>query len=390
MPIAGARLTVTPTWTSFSRQVGDLLDAGVFAVDPSLLVTAWNPWMERVTGLRAADVVGQQLANLEPQLRTGTLPAFERAIGGATVVLSQQLHGWLFDVKAPAGYEDFGRMQQSARIVPLYDDIGEVLGVVAIVYDVTERVARERDLREALEAAQAADRAKSDFLAAMSHELRTPIGSVSGYADLLATGIFGPVSEVQRQHLLRINSVAAHLLGVVEEILSFARLEADREELHISAFDAAGVCHQAIVAVEPLAERKGLRIIRPSNTEPLPMQSDSVKVRQILINLLGNAVKFTPQGTITVEAARSSDGASIEFRVTDTGVGIAPHDLVRVFEPFVQVRQMRQAPLTGTGLGLAVSRRLAQMLGGDISATSEVNVGTTFVATIASELQAGS
>jgi PAS domain S-box-containing protein len=383
--MAGEQVRVTETWTGFTRQVGELLDAGVVAVDPSLIVIAWNPWMERVTGMRAADVVGRPLEQIDPHLRANTRAAFERALGGATVVLSHQLHGYVIDVKPPAGHEDFPRMQQSARIVPLYDEAGIVLSAVAIIYDVTERVARERDLRAALEAAQSADRAKSDFLAAMSHELRTPIGAMSGYADLLSGEILGSVNDVQRQHLGRIKSVAAHLLGIVDEILTFARMQADRERVHVAELDAVAVCGEAIVAVEPLAERKKLRMVRRLPDAPIPMRSDGVKIRQVLINLLGNAVKFTSDGTITLEVARTADGAHVEFRVSDTGVGIAPDDLPRVFEPFVQVRRDRQGSAGGTGLGLAVSRQLAQMLGGDLTATSEVGVGTTFVATVVAD-----
>jgi PAS domain S-box-containing protein len=362
-----------------------VLDAGVFGVDRELKVTAWNPWLEAATGKRESQVIGRSLTEVMPKLGSGSRAALQRALGGATVVLSQPLHGYLLPMKPPAGHQSFGRMQQSARIIPLYADDGSVYGAVAIINDVTERVARERELRVAMEAAEAANKAKSDFLAAMSHELRTPIGAMSGYAELLAEGIFGDVSPTQRDQLHRIRTVGRHLLTIVEEILTFARIEAGAEQLHISELDAVALAEEAMMVVEPLAARKGLQIHRRLPSQPVPMHTDQVKVRQILINLLGNAVKFTESGSIAMEVSQIAAGTeecTIRFRVTDTGSGIPDDDLGRIFEPFVQLDRGAGRVQEGTGLGLSVSRQLARLMRGDLTAASEVGIGTVFTMTL--------
>jgi signal transduction histidine kinase len=373
------------TQTRLIQEIGNVLDAGVFGIDRDLRITAWNPWLESATGKRAASVIGRSLLEVEPKLRGGSRAAIQRALDGATVVMSQQLHGYLLSMKPPAAHHAFGRMQQSARIIPLYGDDGSVYGAVAIINDVTERVARERELRAAMEAAEAANKAKSDFLAAMSHELRTPIGAMSGYAELLAEGIFGAVTPVQRDQLQRIRTVGRHLLTIVEEILTFARIEAGAEQLNVVQLDAVELVEEAIMVVEPLATRKGLTIERHLPSYPVPMHSDQVKVRQILINLLGNAVKFTEAGKISVEVAQipqDEAGCTICFRVGDTGSGIPTEDLGRIFEPFVQLSRGAGRVQEGTGLGLSVSRQLARLMQGDLTATSEVGVGTVFTMTL--------
>jgi signal transduction histidine kinase len=367
------------------QEIGNVLDAGVFGVDRDLTITAWNPWLESATGMRAASVIGRSLLEVEPKLRAGSRTAIKRALDGATVVMSQQLHGYLLPMKPPAAHQSFDRMQQSARIIPLYADDGSVYGAVAIINDVTERVARERELRAAMEAAEAANKAKSDFLAAMSHELRTPIGAMSGYAELLAEGIFGAVTPVQRDQLQRIRTVGRHLLTIVEEILTFARIEAGAEQLNIAETNAVELVEEAVMVVEPLAARKGLVINRSVPPNPIPMHADQMKVRQILINLLGNAVKFTEKGSISVEVAlvpQDDAGCSICFRVADTGSGIPKDDLGRIFEPFVQLDRGAGRVQEGTGLGLSVSRQLARLMSGDLTASSEVGVGTTFTMTL--------
>lgn len=364
------------------HEIGNVLDAGVLGVDAQLIVASWNPWLESATGQRASDVIGRSLMDVAPNLPAASRAAFERAVAGSTVVFSHQLHGYLLDIDPPAGHEGFARMQQSVRILPLFTEHGGVDGAVAIIQDVTERVARERDLRAAMEAAQAANRSKSDFLAAMSHELRTPIGSIAGYADLLSSGLYGDVAENQKAPLLRIKSVANHLLGIVGEILTFARIEAGREQPRLSEINGVALVEEAIVAVEPLVAQRGLSIRRQLPSAPIMMTTDEVKLRQILINLLGNAAKFTDSGTITVEIAAVPQEAKAVLRITDTGPGIEANDLGRIFEPFVQVDQSHSRSREGTGLGLSVSRELARLLGGDLTVVSEIGVGSTFTVTL--------
>ena len=364
------------------QEIGDALDVGVFAVDHELRITRWNRWLEIASGTPADAVVGRPVADSGLGLRPSGIAALERAAQGATVMLSQSLHGHFIDLPAPGGYASEGRMHQSVRILPVLDEARRPSGAAAIIEDVTERVARERELRAAMEAAQAANQIKSDFLAAMSHELRTPIGAMTGYAELLSEGMFGEVAPVQREQLQRIRSVGGHLLAIVDEILTFARLEAGREELHLSDVDAGALARAAMLTIEPALVKKGVALEASIPDTPIRLHTDPTKVRQILINLLGNAAKFTDAGSVRLDIRLSDDGTTLYFVVTDTGPGIPPDDLSRIFEAFTQVNTSYARSHGGTGLGLTVSRRLARMLGGDITVCSEMGKGSTFTATI--------
>ena len=357
--------------------MGDALDVGAFAVDSDLIVTSWNRWLELATGQSASDVVGRHFSEIGVPCRSTAEAALVRAVGGATVVLSHALHGFFFDVPPAVGFEGIARMQQSVRLLPIPGLDGMPKGAVALITDVTDRVVRENELRTSMEEAQTANRAKAEFLASMSHELRTPIGAMSGYADLLADGLFGPVTETQQTQLLRIKKVGAHLLSIVEEILAYARIEAGRERLVIEPVNAMTLIDEAVSAVEPLARTKGLEIRYALPDAPAMLETDAIKVRQILINLLGNAVKFTPRGSITL-GLDTTVGESIDLLISDTGPGIAPEDQKRIFEPFVQVDGKLTRQHSGTGLGLSVSRILARLLGGELSVTSAVGEGSTF------------
>src|SRR6185437_6253605 len=234
------------------EQIGDALDVGMLGVDRQLVVTMWNHWLESATGRSAADAIGRRLDEIDPTLTSASRSALERAAGGTMVVLSQRLHGYLIEISAAGGYEGIRHMQQSVRILPVAGTDGQPAGALALIRDVTERVAQENELRAAMEAAQQANRAKSDFLAAMSHDLRTPIGAMSTYADLLSQGMFGDVTELQREKLLRIKQVGGQLLSIVDEILTFARIEAGREPVHREHLEASQLVRDAVLSVEPL------------------------------------------------------------------------------------------------------------------------------------------
>jgi signal transduction histidine kinase len=222
-----------------------------------------------------------------------------------------------------------------------------------------------------------ANAAKSTFLATMSHELRTPLNAVIGYSELLQAGISGALNGQQQQHIHRIEGAARHLMGLIEGILNFARLEAGKEEVRITDVDGAQVAEEVTALVEPLAKAKGLEL-KHDRHDPLPsIRSDLAKIRQILLNLLSNAVKFTSVGQVTLDVR--ADSTHMTWTVTDTGIGIPQADLDRIFEPFQQGGQTHAGRAAGTGLGLTVSRQLARLLGGDVKATSTPGKGSTFV-----------
>ncbi|HET7565927.1 MAG TPA: CHASE3 domain-containing protein [Gemmatimonadaceae bacterium] len=244
-----------------------------------------------------------------------------------------------------------------------------------------QRVNRELSVRtEAAEMARAravvANRAKSDFLAVMSHELRTPLQAIIGYTELLADGITGPVTEAQHEQLARVQASGRHLLALIDELLTFSRIDAGKEPVRIERLDVCALARETVVLIEPTAEAKGIGIMATVPHETCEMESDPTKVRQILLNLLSNAVKFTSDGEVTLTVR--TDARRMAFEVRDTGIGIAPENLDRIFDPFWQVEHARAKRVSGTGLGLAVTRQLARLLGGDITVQSTPGRGSTF------------
>ena len=228
----------------------------------------------------------------------------------------------------------------------------------------------------AREAAEAASLAKSQFVAMMSHELRTPLSAIIGYQELLSEGIVGPVTQRQKEQLARIRASAAHLRDLINQILSLSRIEAGKEEVNREEVDLALLVRDVIMLLEQEAAAKALEIDVRIPDQAIEMESDAGKLRQILLNLLSNAIKFTDEGTIGVALEASPD--EVVVTVSDTGVGIAPGDHARVFDPFTQVDQSMTRRAGGSGLGLPVSRRLAIILGGDIELESEPGKGSTF------------
>jgi signal transduction histidine kinase len=239
-----------------------------------------------------------------------------------------------------------------------------------------EAEAAKVEADEARAEAESANGAKSDFLAVMSHELRTPLSAIMGYQELLADGITGPINEQQAQQLGRIKASARHLLSLIDEILTFTRIDAGREQVSIERASLATLLEPAAEVVEPLARARGLHIEVNLPRDPVVVETDPVKVRQMIVNLLSNAVKFTDRGRIILSGEQRGD--QLVITVQDTGIGISEEHFERVFEPFWQVEQTVTRRAGGTGLGLTVTRRLALLLGGDVSVTSSPGKGATF------------
>ncbi len=290
-------------------------------------------------------------------------------------------HAGLLDRLAPTAY----------LVVPLRAGT-QVLGALSLLitdsgrrYDAADvRRAEELGVRAgyAIENARLyartaeANRAKSDFLAVMSHELRTPLNAILGYTDLFLAGIPEPLPVSMVPQVERVQGAGRHLRDLIEEILSFARLEGGREEVVVEPVDLAGLAREAAAISEPLALERGLGFRLELPGAPVQARTDARKVRQILLNLLANASKFTERGEVVLSL--EDGGTDAVLRVRDTGVGIAPENLERVFDPFWQADQRLAREHGGSGLGLAVARQLARLLGGDVTAQSTPGTGSTF------------
>ena len=247
----------------------------------------------------------------------------------------------------------------------------------------------ERESRQkaevARETAEQANRSKANFVATISHELRTPMNAVLGYTALMADEIYGPVSPLQREHIGRVQTSGYHLLGLIEDLLSYARVEAGHEYVHAESVRLADVVEASLVLVQPLVDRKHLQIRVEGPTEPITLYTDPRKLRQILINLLANAVKFTDIGEIVL--VLRVEGLTGEMRVilevTDPGRGMAPQEQAHIFEPFWQADERSIKTSGSSGLGLSVARQLARLLGGDVTvAKSAPGLGSTFVVSL--------
>ncbi|HYR08484.1 MAG TPA: PAS domain-containing protein, partial [Longimicrobium sp.] len=272
---------------------------------------------------------------------------------------------------------------------------GSRTGVVAHGSDVTAQVLARREVERLLaeselaraeaEAArgeaEAANRAKSEFLAVMSHELRTPLNAIGGYAELVEMGIRGPVTPQQREDLRRIQTSQRHLLGLINEVLNYAKIETGSVHYDVADVPVREALAAAESLVAPQARAKGLALEVADGAPSLTARADGEKLRQILVNLLSNAVKFTDAGG-RIEVSCLRQDAVVRVHVRDTGIGIPAEKLDAIFDPFVQVRADLTRPHEGTGLGLAISRDLARGMAGDLTATSTPGEGSTFTLTL--------
>jgi len=356
----------------FRLLVQGVRDYAIFMLDPTGHITTWNTGAQRIKCYTSDEIIGKHFSIFyTPEDLESGKPARELEIATKTGVYEEE--GWRLR-------KDGTRFWANVVITALYKPDGSLAGFAKVTRDLTERrAAQERAIETARKAAASdeANRTKSQFLAAMSHELRTPLNAIGGYTDLLAMGVRGPVSEEQLEDLQRIKRSQQHLLGIINDILNFSRVEAGQITYDYSTVPMSAVIETVGQMIEPQAAAKGLELAVHECPEAVAAWADKAKVEQILINLLSNAVKFTEQGKVTLECDWH-DSHRVSIAVSDTGVGIPPDHLEKIFEPFVQVGRSLTQSQEGTGLGLAISRDLARGMGGDIVVTSEPQKSSRF------------
>jgi signal transduction histidine kinase len=235
--------------------------------------------------------------------------------------------------------------------------------------------------RQALELEQASE-LKSRFVANMSHEFRTPLNAMLGYTSMLLQGVSGPLAPPVRRQLSRIESNGRHLLAIINDILDISRIEAGQMPLQTTTFALADLVHEVIAELDLLIRRSGLTVTLDLPRRPTPISTDRDKVKQILVNLMSNALKFTRAGGVTIAVRHSPRNRTIQVKVTDTGIGIAAADHKTIFEDFRQLDNSPTRPHGGTGLGLSICRRLARMLNARVTVQSEPGCGATFTLTL--------
>jgi PAS domain S-box-containing protein len=334
------------------------------------IVTSWNGGATRIFGFTAEEMVGQSIMRIIPD----DLQDEEREIV-ARLMLGERLDH--FDtVRLARGGR---RVDVSLTLSPLRDAAGNVVGASKVGRDVTERKRVEQALLDATVEAERANRAKTEFLAVMSHEIRTPLNSISGFTDLLATTT--QLTPQQRRFTDLVKTANSALLAIVNDILDFSKVEAGQLELERRPFSLSRLIRDTVAIVSPMAAVKNLRVnVRIEPGAPETILGDHSRLRQILLNLLNNAVKFTVNGSITVDVRKQTeadDRDCVRFSVTDSGIGIPAEQQHRLFKGFSQTDSSVNRKHGGTGLGLAICKRLVELMGGEIGIVSEEGRGST-------------
>ncbi|NJA06316.1 PAS domain S-box protein [Methylococcaceae bacterium WWC4] len=367
------------------RRIVDTATEGIWVVGPDGLTNFVNGRMAELVGYRAEELNGRPMSDFMPaEDADDHLEKLRRRRAGITEN---------YERRFLTRRGQFIWAQVSAA--PIFDDDGVFQGSLAMVTDISERKRNEEELRrykdhledtvlqrtaellEARDAAEAANKAKSVFLANMSRELRTPLNAILGFSGLMRTD--AQLTDNQRDNLDIINRSGAHLLNLINDVLEMAKIEAGHLQVEIAPFDLGGLVRDVTELMQVRAEEKGLRLTLDQSSEfPRYIKSDESRLRQILINLINNAIKFTEQGGVTVRlGVKENARHHLIIEVEDSGAGIAPQDRQRLFEPFVQLADSR-LPQSGTGLGLAITRQFVEMLHGRIEVDSQPGKGSLF------------
>jgi PAS domain S-box-containing protein len=354
-------------------KLASIVENSVDAIDSKTLdgtITSLNPAAERLYGYTEEELKGKHVSVLTPPDRLDEMIEILQKVGrGETISQHESVRVC----------RDGSRIPVSLTFSPLRDSRGDIVGVSAIARDITERKRYEQELRQAKEEAEAASRAKSEFVANMSHEIRTPMNGVIGMTGLL---LDTDLSPEQREYAETIRISSENLLTIINDILDFSKVEAGSMELETIDFDLQTVVEETVDLLAEQIHAKGLELANLiEQGVPTALRGDGGRIRQILVNLLGNAVKFTEEGEVLLRVSLDEDKggeAVVRFEIKDTGIGMSEEQCSRIFQSFSQADASTTRRYGGTGLGLAISKQLVEMMGGELGAESELGKGSSF------------
>ena len=357
-------------WTeeSFRLMVESVSDYAIVMLDPEGLVVSWNSGGQRIKGYKAEEIVGKHFSLFYP----------------AEVIAQGTPQRDLEDASTKGRFEDEGlRVRKDgstfwANVVwtAIRDQTGNLRGFAKLTRDLTERRQVEAELTNAKSAAEKANLAKSDFLSSMSHELRTPLNAILGFAQLMDSDV-PPPTESQKGGIAQILQAGWYLMELINEILDLAMIESGRMSWSIEPMSLSEVMAECQTMIEPQAQKRGIRISFPQTTDPWFIKADRTRVKQVLINLLSNAIKYNHVGGSVVVSCGPGAANCLRVSVRDSGAGLSPDKVAQLFQPFNRLGQEVGAE-EGTGIGLVVTKRLVELMGGAIGVTSEVGEGSEF------------
>ena len=384
---------------SANAQREAVLDAAsrisIIAADRQGKITLFNRGAERMLGYSAKEVLGKRTP-LDFHLAEEIKARWEKLDGikgesadGIDLFLHYARHQVSEEDEWTYVRKDGTSVPVSMSVTGIYTSEKELTGFLCAAMDITQRKRQEESLREAMKAAESANRTKSTFLANMSHELRTPLNAIIGYSEMLEEEAQDLELESFVADLRKIRAAGKHLLALINDVLDLSKIEAGKAELFIEPFPIEGMIRDVMATIAPLIEKKANRLDLRLAERLGDLTADLTRTRQVLFNLLSNAAKFTEKGTITLEVFPESApaGEMVVFKVRDTGIGMTGEQLSRIFEPFVQADATTTRQFGGTGLGLAISRTFCRMMGGEMTVESELGKGSTFTVVLPREVK---
>ena len=353
------------------RLAVETLGEGVVITDEQDVIVYVNSRMAEISGYAREEMVGQRVSRL-------LVPDEDQAAYGQRMSLRMQ--GVSEQYEMSFRRKDGQRFWAEVNGSPIRDASGSLVGTVGAVMDISERKRIEEQLVAAVDASEDASRAKSAFLANMSHELRTPLNAIIGYSEMLQEDLRERGAEDLVPDMVKIHGAGKHLLRLINDILDVSKIEAGKMDLLPEVFDVPTLVRDVAATIGPLVEARGNTLAIRCPPAIGPMKADLTRVRQVLLNLLSNAAKFTEGGQVSLEVDHMAMNAEswVRFRVRDTGIGMSPEQLARLFKAFTQADVSTTRKYGGTGLGLVISRQLCQMMGGEVTVDSAPGSGSTF------------